>query len=694
MRLIRTTDLAKAAVLSGAGLALLLLQAGAPASAADCQAITVTDDQGIEGNYPQQYELSEFESLAGCKLTFQENPEIGALNAEIQGNPSLPPLAERLPQEPLVVAPYDEIGRHGGVLDALSNASEAGTSDFLSIRHVNLVRYADDLVTIVPNVAKDWEWNDDFTQLTFFLREGHKWSDGAPFTSEDVKFWYDNLALDENVIAKPKDYVLVSGERMTVDVIDPQTVRFNLPAPKPGLLAHFATSYAQPFQPKHFLGQFHPAINPDADKDAQALGFETGYAAIAAYYGSSDWTDTATPMLSMPDEVASLPKATLPTLESHIMVRETTEGRHLVANPYFHMVDTAGNQLPYISRQDEIYINENEVRILKLVNAEVDYKSQSLQLPSAPLLLENQEKGDYTVDLRPTIASPTFSFNVTSFDEEKRKVFGDIRFRKAMSLAMNRDEINDLAYFGLGVPRQYVGFAPEPDFVDPKWTNHYAQHDPEQAKKLLDEIGMVDRDGDGFRELPNGDKLALNLQFATQGVPGQVVELVGQHWADVGIKTAVKEVTPDEYRSAQSSNQLDVGMWIKGQPLSIVLGNNTLFTPPFDGYFDHRTGMLWAEYIDSNGAKGVKPPTYVDQLISDINAFQSSQPGSEEQAKLGAQLVENMTGNLLFLGTVQAPNPVYRRNALKNFPQFKTWSYEYYRTYPYRPQQWYLADES
>lgn len=686
----------KSVWLACAGLAAVALQMGpaSTAGAAECPAVTVADGKDIKGKYPQQFELSEFQSLANCTLTFQDNPALSDLNARIQGNPDLPPLAERLPEEPLVVAPYDQIGRYGGVLDALSNASEAGTSDFLSVRHVNLVRYSDDLTTIVPNVAKDWAWNDDFTQLTFFLRKGHKWSDGAPFTAEDVKFWYDNLALDPNVIEKPKDYVLVANQRMTVDVIDPQTVRFNLPAPKPGLLAHFATGYAQAFQPKHFLGRYHPDINPDADKLAKELGFEKGYDVISAYYGNSDWTDTATPMLSHPDKVAKMPKATMPTLESHIVVKENTEGRHLVANPYFHMVDTAGNQLPYINEQDEVYINENEVRILKLVNAEVDYKSQSLQLPSAPILLENQEKGDYTVDLRPTIASPTFSFNVTSFNEEKRKIFGDVRFRQAMSVAMNRDEINEVAYFGLGEPVQYVAFSPAPDFVDDKWKTYYAQHDPDLANKLLDEIGMVDKDGDGFRDLPNGDKIALNLQFATQGLPGQMVELVGQHWADVGIKTAVKEVTPDEYRSAQSANQLDVGMWLKGQPFSIILGTNTLFVPPFDGYFDHRTGMLWAEYIDSEGAKGVEPPAYVYQLIEDINTFQSLQPGTPESNAIGARLVENMTGNLLFLGTVQAPNPIYHRNALKNFPMFKTWSYEYYRTYPYRPQQWFLADES
>lgn len=665
------------------------------ASAADCPAITVADMQGVAaGAFPQQYDLAEFESAAGCKMSFAGNPGAADLNGKIQGNGALPPLAERLPEEPLIVVPYAEVGRYGGVLDGLSNAPEAGTSDLLSVRHVSLVRYSDDLSTIVPNVAKSWEWNDDFTQLTFTLRKGHKWSDGAPFTSEDVKFWYDDMVFDTNIIEKPKDYVLVAGERMTVETPDPQTVVFNLPAPKPGLLAHFATHYSQPFMPKHFLGQFHPKYNPDADKVAKELGFESGYKLISAYYGNSDWTDTPTLMLSNPDKVANMPKAVMPSLESFVTVAESTEGRHYVANPYFHMVDTAGNQLPYISEMDEVHINENEVRILKAVNGEIDYKSQSLQLPSAPILLENQEKGGYTVELKPTIAMPVFSFNVTSADEEKRKVFGDLRFRQAMSVAMNRDEINEVAFFGLGQPKQYIAFSPTPGFVDPKWVSHYAQYDADLANKLLDEIGMKDVDGDGARELPNGDKLVLNIQFATQGTSAQLVELIAQSWTSVGVKATVKEVTPDEYRSAQSANQLDVMVWQKSQPLAIVLGNSELFQPPFENYFGVRTGMLWAEYVDTNGAKGVKPPAYVDELMKDIDAFQSTPVGTPESDAIGQRLVKNMTENLLFIGTVQAPNPIYHRNALKNFPEFKTWSYEYYRTYPYRPQQWFLDDES
>ncbi len=676
-----------------AGAALFALQVGAAtdARAAACPAVTVADMKGVAaGAFPQQYERSEFEGAANCKLSFSDNPDMGKLNGMIRGNPDLPKLADRMPSEPLVVAPYDQIGGYGGTMNIITNASEAGTAGFLSIRHVNLVRYSDDLQTIVPMVAKGWKWNADYTQLTFFLRKGHKWSDGAPFTSADVKYWYDNLALNPDVMKKAKDYVLVAGKRMTIDTPDAQTVVFNLPAPKPGLLAHFASSFAQGFQPKHFLGQWDPKLNAKADDMAKKAGFENGLAVLAAYYGSSDWVDTPTPMLTAPDKVGNLPMDTVPTLESHIMTKQNADGRHLVANPYFFMVDTAGNQLPYINEQDETYVNDNQVRILKLINGEVHFKSQSLQLPMAPVLLENQEKGNYQLQLKPEIAAPTFTFNVTSADLEKRKVFGDVRFRQAMSIAIDRDELNEVAFFGEGKPVQYTGFSPNPPFVDAKWTTHMAEHDPAKAKSLLDAVGLKDTDGDGFRELPNGEKLVLNLQFATQGIAGKVVELVGQQWSSVGVKTTVKEVTPDEYRSAQSSNKLDVGMWRKGHPLAIVLGNNNMFVPPFESYFFLRTAMLWAEYIDSKGAKGVKPPAWVDTMIDDINAFQSQPAGSATSDEIGKRLVEAMVSQTLFIGTVLATGPIYHHNSLKNVTEFKTHSYEYYWNLPYRGPQWFL----
>ena len=655
--------------------------------AADCSGKKVDG-----GAFPMQFELSEYESLAGCTMSFKENPNVASINATIRGNGELGSVDSRLPDEPLVISPYDSIGSYGGTFKMLSNATEAGTSDLLSTRHVNFVRFSDDLQQIVPNIAKSYEWNDDYTQLTFVLRKGHKWSDGAPFTADDVKFWYDHLMMDSNIREKPYGYLLVGGERMTVDVVNAQTVVFNLPAPKPGLTAMFANSYCQGFAPKHHLGQFHPDINSGADALAQAAGYENGYDVLKAYYGNSCWTDTPSPLLATPDKVANLPSDVYPSLESFVTIEDTTEGRKYAANPYFHMVDTAGNQLPYIDYQNERYINENEIRILKLVNGEVDYKAQSLNLESVPQLMDGSEAGQYNVQIKPGVGSAAFSLNLTHPDEAKRGLFRDLRFRQAMSVAINRDEINDVIHYGLGTPQQYIGFSPRPDFVDAKWSQHFAQYDPELAKSLLDETGAVDTNGDGFRELPNGDPLVLNIDFATQGIGGGEVELVARYWNEVGVKTNFKEITPDEYRSSQSANELDVGAWKKGMPLALIMGEGKLFVPPYEDYFAHRNAMLWSEYIDSNGESGVQPPGYAYEMIEDIAAFQAAPIGSAENAALGEKLVATMTGNLLFIGTVAPPFPVYHRNALGNFTEFTTASYEYYRTYPYLPQQWYFSN--
>jgi peptide/nickel transport system substrate-binding protein len=656
-----------------------------------CSGSTMNDGQ-TGGKYPQQYELSEYESAAGCEMKFSENPNIASINKTIQGNPSLPPVEDRLPDEPLVVVPYESVGQYGGTINFLSNATEAGTSDMLSTRHVNLLRFADDLSTIVPNVAKDYEWNDDFTTLTFTLRKGHKWSNGEPFIARDVEFWYEDLMMNPNIREKPYPYLLVGGEPMTVDVIDDQTVRFNLPSPFPGLTATIAWSYNQFFMPSHFLEQFHPEIDSNADSNAQALGFADGYDALAAYYGNSGWTDTPTPLLARPDLVDGLPYAAYPSLEAYMTIEDTTEGRVYAANPYFHQVDTAGNQLPYIDYQNERYINENEIRLLKLVNGEVDYKSQSVQLESAPQLLDGADAGGYQVQINPGCGAALFSFNVTHPDPEKRKVYGDIRFRQAMSIAMNRDEINDVAYYGLGKVEQFVGFSPAPDFVPESIKMHMTQYDPDGASALLDEVGLKDVDGDGFRELPNGEALAINIDYATQGIGGVEVELVARYFNEVGIKTTFKEVTPDEYRGSQAANQLDVHVWDKGQPLAIVAGNPETFKPPFGNYFNHTQGLDWAAYIDSNGAEGTEPPQWVYDLSDGIDKFQSYALGTAESNEWGEKIATMLTEQSLLIGTVKAPFPTYHRNALKNFTQFKTTSYEYYRTYPYLATQWWLDE--
>jgi peptide/nickel transport system substrate-binding protein len=427
----------------------------AAATSAACPAVTVADMQGLSPAFPQQFELAEFETAASCDLAFAENPAIGAFNDRILGNPALPPLAERLPAEPLVVAPYEAIGTYGGVVNGLSRATEAGTSDILSVRHVNLVRYADDIQTIVPNVAKGWTWNDDYTQLTFTLRRGHKWSDGAPFTAEDVAFWYNDMILNPAVFETTPDRWLFGGEPATVEALDEVTVRFSFPTPQPNIINRFAVDYGQTFQPKHFLGRYMERHNPDAAALRAEHGFASEAEAINWFYGGSDWKDVPSPLLKDAAKAQAIGVAVVPTLESHIVVEDNTEGRRLVANPYFHMVDTAGNQLPYIPEIREVYVAEREVQNLRIMNGEITWKQQAVELNDFPLLKENEAQGGYVAALAPALGETVFyMFNRTHKDPVLRDIFADVRWSRAMSMALDRAEINEVVYLGQGTPME------------------------------------------------------------------------------------------------------------------------------------------------------------------------------------------------------------------------------------------------
>lgn len=647
-------------------------------SSGDCPAVTIADRKGIaEGEFPRQYELVDFEQAAACTMIFKENPDIADLNATIINNPDLPPIEERLPAEPLVIVPYESIGKYGGQFDALSNATEAGTSDFLSTRHVNVVRYGDDYVTIEPNVAKGWEWNDDFTELTVFLRDGHKWSDGAPFTSADVEFWLKDLILNPDVYPDIPSQFVFGGEPMGIEVIDDTTFKFIFPLPTPGILSFFATTYIQPWQPKHFFEK----------KMEEGM---TLAEVAELYYGNSDWTDTPSPLLGgQADDV-------LPTLESHILVEETTEGRHLVANPYFFMVDTVGNQLPYINEQDELYIPDSEVRNLKIANGEVDYKTQSIDIIDYPLYKDNEAQGNYTADLGFGVGETIFyGFNLTHPDEGLREIFNDLRFRQAMSLAIDRDEIVELVYLGQAEPVQATPADPNTvDFVTDAHKTAFIEYDPERANELLDEMGLVDVDGDGFRDRLDGSNLTLDLQFATQGGPAATHELVKDYWEAVGISTRVKEVTSDEYRERATTNNADVLTWkFDGTAGAIIVLNTEMLLPPFGEPFNPGIAYLWAEWVNTDGASGIEPPPDVIELYDLVEQFLQHPLGSPESNTLGEQIVDTHVNNLWKIGIAgNVQQPIIHHNTLGNFGPFDVVSYDYYRTYPMIPAQWYFEE--
>lgn len=680
----------KSVYLSGAALAALSLPAFA-----NCPAVTLADMGGLSPDFPQQFELAEFQQKADCEMVFAENPAIAEMNAKIAGNAELAALEERLPAEPLVVAPYEQIGTYGGVITGLSKGTESGTSDLLSLRHVNLVRYADDLQTVVPNIAKSWEWNEDYTELTFVLRDGHKWSDGEAFTAEDVAFWMNDLILNPDVYEKTPDRWLFAGEPVKVEAVDEVTVRFTFPVPTPGILNRFAVDFGQAFQPRHFLGQFMPKYNENAEALAQEYGFETAAAAVDFYYGGSDWKDVPSPLLKDAEKAAAIGRAVVPTLESHIVVEETAEGRKLAANPYFHMVDTAGNQLPYIPEIHESYVGDKEVQNLKIMNGEVVWKQQAVFLEDFPLLKENEAKGNYTIDYAPTFGENVFfSFNRTHKDPVLAAIFNDVRFNKAMSIAMDRDEINEIVYLGQGTPMQGVPAEPKTvSFVSEELLNKDIEYDLDGARALLAEMGLGDADGDGILERPDGKPLVIRLVYSSQGVPVKMMELVRDYWTAAGVRVDLKEVTSDEYRASGNNNELDVTTWkYDGNAGPTISQDVTVFVPPFGDFFNPGTGFAWAAWKKSDGAEGVEPPAEVKKLWELSEAFLQQEMGSEESNRIGAEITRIHSDLMLKIGTVgDIVAPFLHRNDLQNVKPIKAKTYDFYWAYPYRPQQWFLA---
>jgi peptide/nickel transport system substrate-binding protein len=666
-----------------------LIGFGAISSAAATQPVTASDMKGLTSEFPHQFELDTFEKQCNCKLNFGDNPDIAKLNARITGNPTdLPPVKDRLPAEPLVIAPYEAIGQYGGVLKGLSKGTESGTSDLLSIRHVNLVRYHDDLKTIVPNIAKSWQWNADFTELSMTLRKGHKWSDGQAFTAEDIVFWYNDLILNKDVYEKTPDRWLFAGKPMTVTAPDKATVKFSFPVPTPGIINRFAVDYGQPFQPKHFLKTFMPKYNPKAEALAKEKGLKSAAELLKKYYGGSDWKDVPTPLLSGFD------KQVVPTLESHIVVEDTATGRYMVANPYFHIVDTAGNQLPYINAIDEEYVKDKEVQNLKITNGEVTFKQQAVFIEDFPLLKENEPKGNYQVDLAPALGENVFyAFNTTVKDEVLRGIFNDLRFRQAMSLSLNREEINEIVFLGQGTPMQSMPAEPATvNFVTDANKNHFIDHDPAKAKALLKAMGLADKNNDGILERADGKPLVIRLIYSNQGAPVKLHELVRDYWSAVGIRVDLKEVTSDEYRAAANNNDLEITTWkndgVSGPTIS---QDFTAFVPPFGDYFNPGTGFAWAAWKTSNGKEGIEPPGDVMTLYKRAEKFIQHPMGTDMSNQIGQEIMDIHVRNLWKIGTVgNIVNPIVHRNDLANFKKFQAKTYDYYWTYPYRSFQWYL----
>ena len=607
-------------------------------------------------------------------FAFNENP----MFAEKVKKGELPPVEERLPKEPFVVTPYDGIGKYGGTLRGISISYESGTSEIMSWRHVNMVRFDDDCSTIVPNVAKEWRWNDDFTEILFRLREGHRWSDGEPFTVDDVVFWMDDIILNEEIHkATPSPWGEVGA---SVEKIDDITVKFKFDTPFTGLLYYLGGggSYFVPWAPQHFFEQYHIKYNPNANEEAIKNGFDNWVQQFRSYWDK--WKDAI---------VSSAYGLEVPTLGSHILLKEpTTQRRVFVANPYYFKVDTAGNQLPYIDYHDERFLDKG-LWPLEIMNGNVDQKAQNMPLNIYPVLKEDEKKGDYTLQLPLGMVGPTFIFNMTDKDPVLRKIYGDVRFRYAMSLAINRDEVNETLFLGLGTPEQAL--PQNVPYVTEEDKKFMTEYDPARANKLLDEMGLEKKGADGIRMRSDGKPLTILWEYTLQYVwSPEFPALIAEYWHNVGVNVLLKEINTQLSRDKQKSNTLDItSEWMAPYEPSMI-SSPQLFVVPYASFWPIM-GTPWMDWKTSDGKSGEEPPSWVKRLWEIADEFKTVVPGSERYMELGKEMIAINRENLVVIGTLgEIPLITVVNNRMGNVPQWKINTTYYGYAYPYRADQWYI----
>jgi len=516
----------------------------------------------------------------------------------------LPPVEERLPEEPFVVGSgilvpkgnLDfEVGQYGGTLRSVQPAPD-WNPDIFVMNDENLLSAPGILAEgIMGNVVKSFEVSEDGKVFTFHMRKGLKWSDGVPVTSEDVLFTYEDVLLNEKLTPTFPRWMRAGnkadGEPLKLEVIDDYTFRISFAEPYAGFPCWLTIigwkGYTEFLRPKHYLKNFHIRYTP-LEKLEPLIKEES--LAEGEWWTLFNLKDILNWELTNPRAVG------FPTLNAWMMVKATPTIITYERNPYYFKVDVDGNQLPYIDRIRSEVVSDVEMSTMKVLAGEVDFLREDATLESLALYKENEEAGGYRVVLLDMHVDPVnVHLNQTYPDPVWQKVVRDVRFRKALSLAINREEIIDAVYFGFAEPSELVP----------------SEYDPEAANRLLDEVGLDKRDAEGYRLGPDGKTFVIPFEIAKHAadiVP--VTELVIEHWKKVGVKATIKTIDPGLWDTRAAANDLKATAMWNHAPLWWGWGG------PFGyGDIDRFDWPLWWDWYDSGGRIGEEPPADVKKFL-------------------------------------------------------------------------------
>jgi peptide/nickel transport system substrate-binding protein len=570
--------------------------------------------------------------------------------AEMVKAGKLPPLGERLPWEPLVVKPYGQAGVHGG----------AWHFDVTTRRDVNLVyhiatpsffRWATDGYHFEPYLCKDYSISNDGRIWTIKLRKGVRWSDGHLFTTEDVRFWYEDDALNKDINPLPKEELQIDGQLGKIEIVDEYTFRVVFPSSYKAFYQKM-TSIVLFYVPSHYLKQFHI-------KYADSVKLER----LLKKSGIRKWSElykrTERWYLGYLDP-------DIPTLRPWVLSRESSSPNiyEFVRNPYYWAVDTDGKQLPYIDRI-VVHVTSNEqVLTMKTIAGDFDFQWGRLEFRDFPLLKENAARRGYQLLTWPQDRGSDLALYIDFNCTHSRvgPLLRDVRFRIALSLAINRDELNLLFYRNAGVPRQATAAESTPFFV-PECARAYAQYDVRRANALLDEIGLTRRDKDGFRLDHEGNPIQLLIETVTAGNTLDILETTGEYWQAIGIKAEVRVVEG----SLMTERTRSAEVMIQARPMGS-------FAPPVLDFNSNYVAPLFGMWNNTRGKRGEEPTAEFKKLISLSDRRKNC--SVEEEVELFKQIYKLYADNVWMIGLVgEIPALLAKKNYFMNVPDKCLYSY-------------------
>ena len=467
--------------------------------------------------------------------SFSESPALAG--QVVQG--MLPPVADRLPEKPLVVVPVDEIGQFGGKIRRALTGDIAQTPGVSKTLVPSLLGYERPLPkSIQLMLAEDYTFEDGGRTAIFWIRRGVKWSDGVPLTVDDILFWYYDMHLNDDARASalPQRIWFIDDQPVRMEKVDDHTLKISSHRPMGRILNAFAGGWVA--QPKHALRTLHPKYNP-------ASSYET----------FRDSTTSA--------QLLYNPK--IPTLGPWMPVQWDRGQRILFGrNPYFWQVDSAGQQLPYADEIEFTVIQDTQVILLKFVNGEIDLFGRYSRIDMYPILKSEERKGRFRLSLSGPTSGPAFYLNWDSPNPNVREAFRDRRIRMALSHGMNREEINEVMFFGLMNDMGY-SFGPLSPYYDHETAQRYTRHDPALSRRLLEQAGYRDSDGDGIREYPDGTPFSFNIDV-TASVGTDVAELVAEQWKEIGVKMNLNIALRDILWPRRLNGEFDIHYWVHEGP--------------------------------------------------------------------------------------------------------------------------------